>query len=408
MAKKEANLFSFKDVLSSLDTAFKGTATIRETIKSSKKRGTIGTGIYVLNAAFSGSLFGGVQDNRITIIGGESGSGKSFLCYNLAREAQKKGYIVVYIDTEFAIELDQLPNYGIDIKEGDEGQFVLMRNNIIEDLKVGVTRFLDSLKAAKEDGKQLPKMLVVLDSIGQMGSRKETEDALAGKEKADMTRAKALGSLFRIINSDLGFLGIPLVCTNHTYQTMDLFPKEVQKGGQATTYSASTICFLSKAKLKEGVEDELDLNQSGIVVTAKMVKNRMAKPKKVKFHISFVDGANPYIGLDYWLTPENFNQIGICKGKMVDGKFVPGGNKWYVRHLGKHVPMADLFTKYVFTEEVLQSMEPIINDYFKFKSLTEMEEINARLEAAKGDLNEKDLYGEESLSSSALFEDDEA
>lgn len=215
MAKKEANLFTFKDVLSGLDSAFKSTATIRETINSSKKRGTISTGIYVLNAALSGSLYGGIQDNRITIFGGESGVGKSYLCFNVAREAQQKGYMIIYIDTEYAIELDQLENYGIDISED---KFVLMRNNIIEDLKVGIARFLDTLKSAKEEGKELPKLLFILDSIGQMGSRKETEDALAGKEKADMTRAKALGSMFRIINSDLGYLGYPLLCSNHTYQ----------------------------------------------------------------------------------------------------------------------------------------------------------------------------------------------
>lgn len=192
-----------------------------------------------------------------------------------------------------------------------------------------------------------------------------------------------------------------------THNTMDLFPKEVQKGGNATTYSASTICFMSKAKLKEGQEDELDLNQSGIIVTAKMVKNRMAKPKKVKFHISFVDGTNPYIGLDYWLTPENFPKIGIAKGKMVDDKFVAGGNRWYVKHLGKHVPTADLFTSKVFTDDVLNLIEPVINDYFKYKSITEMQEINKRLEEAKGEMSEKDLYGEDNLSSSALFDDED-
>lgn len=172
-------------------------------------------------------------------------------------------------------------------------------------------------------------------------------------------------------------------------------------------YSASTIAFLSKAKLKEGIEDDLDLGQSGIVVTAKMVKNRMAKPKKVKFEISFVSGCNKYVGLDYWLTPENFDQIGICKGKMVEGKFVAGGNKWYVRHLGKHVPGADLFTSNVFTDEVLNSMEPIINEYFKFKSITEIDEINKKLEESKGQISEKDLYGEDNLSSSALFDDED-
>lgn len=403
MAKTQ-NLFSFKDLIGSVDASIKGTSIMRETHKTAAKRTMIPTGIYVLNAAMSGSLFGGIADNRITILGGPSGVGKSFLCYSIVKQAQAQGYFVFYIDTEFAIELDQLPGYGIDTAED---KFSLIRSNVIEDLKIFMTRTLDKLKDVKGEGKDFGKVMFVLDSMGQLGSRKEIEDALGGKEKADFTKAKALGSLFRIINSDLGFLKIPLLATNHTYETMDMFPQTKMKGGEGAFYSASTIAFLTKAKLKEGIEDDLDLGQSGIVVTAKMVKNRMAKPKKVKFEISFVSGCNPYVGLDYWLTPENFEQLGICKGKMVGDQFVAGGNRWYVHHLGGHVKGSDLFSGKVFTPEVLKSLEPIINDYFKFKSITEIEEINKRLEESGGKISEKELYGAESLNSSSIFEDDE-
>lgn len=228
MAKKEKSLFTFKDLLSTIDTSIKGTSIIRETEKSQKKRDMISTGIYVLNAAISGSLFGGIARNRITAIGGKSATGKSYLCYNICKQAQESGYSIVYIDTEFSIELDQLPNYGIDISQD---RFSLIRSNVIEDLKITVTRILDALKAEKEAGKELPKLLFVLDSVGQMASRKETEDALSGKEKADFTKAKALGSFFRIINSDLGFLNIPMLCTNHTYESIDMYPTEHMKGG---------------------------------------------------------------------------------------------------------------------------------------------------------------------------------
>ena len=402
--KDKKNLFSFKEIIGTIDTSIKGTSIIRETLKTAAKRTTISTGIYVLNAAMSGSLFGGIADNRITILGGPSGVGKSFLCYNIVRQAQAKGYSVIYIDTEFAIELDQLPNYGIDI---DEEKFSLIRSNVIEDLKIFMTKLLDEIKTKREEKGVKPKIMFVLDSMGQLGSRKEIEDALVGKEKADFTKAKALGSFFRIINSDLGYLQIPLLATNHTYETMDMFPQTKMKGGEGAFYSASTIAFLTKAKLKEGIEDELDLGQSGIVVTAKMVKNRLAKPKKVKFEISFVSGCNAFVGLDYWCTEDTFEEVGIAKGKMVEDKFVAGGNKWYVKHLGKHVPSADLFTEMVFTKEVLISMEPIINNYFKFKSITEIEEINKKLEESRGKITEKELYGKENVSSSEFFEEDE-
>ncbi len=85
-----------------------------------------------------------------------------------------------------------------------------------------------------------------MDSIGQLASLKEIEDAKDGKNKADMSRAKAIKSLFRIITADLGYLEIPLVATNHIYMSQDLFPIAIQSGGKGVDYSASTICLFNK------------------------------------------------------------------------------------------------------------------------------------------------------------------
>lgn len=406
MAKKTAaNEFSFEEIVSTMKTIIKPTSIQHVTEESSKARGYISTGIYVLNAAFCGDIYGGIANNRISVLGGPSGVGKSFLCYNICKQAQDAGYSVIYVDTEFSIELDQLPGYGIDISPS---KFMLLSNNVIEDLKISMTQLLDKLKEQKNAGKTLPKMLFVLDSVGQLGSRKEVEDALSGKEKADFTKAKALGSFFRIINADLGTLNIASIFTNHTYKTMDMFPQDKMKGGEALFYSASSIGFLSKAKLKDGEEDDLDLGQSGIVVTCKMVKNRLAKPKKVKFEISFVSGCNPYVGLDFWCDEDTFDQVGIAKGKWDDKTktFTPGGNRWFVGHLGKHVATAELFTPKVFTKEVLDNLRPIIKDYFRYKSITELNELNARLEAAKGEISDKDLYSDD-VTSEKLFGEDE-
>lgn len=402
---KQKGVFSFKDIGGLTNGIIKKMPIQHETIKSSQSRGTIGTGIYVLNAAISSDIYGGIPDNRITVFGAPSGTGKSFLCYSIAKQAQAKGLGVIYIDTEYAIELDQLPGYGIDI---DEEKFMLIRTNVIEDVKVMLTQLLDGLKEQKEAGNEVQKFIIFIDSVGQLGSRKEVEDALVGKEKADFTKAKALASLFRIINSDLGYLGIPLVCTNHTYQTMDMYPQDKMKGGEGLFYAASAIAFLSKAKLKTGEIDDLDLGQSGLVVTAKMVKNRMAKPKKVKFEISFTSGCNPFVGLDYWCIGENFEQVGVAKGKMVGDIFVPGGNRWYVRHLGKHIAGAELFSEKVFTKEVLDALQPIIKEYFRYKSITEINEIEKRLMEAKGELNDEDddIYADD-IDSSNLFDSED-
>jgi hypothetical protein len=226
----------------------------------------------------------------------------------------------------------------------------------------------------------------VIDSLGQMASNKEKEDLLKGDIKQDMTKAKALGSMFRSINTDLGYLDIPLLVANHTYLTMDLFPQEKLRGGNGLLYSASVIGFMSKSKYKSGEEDDMDLGASGITVLFKTQKNRMAKPKKIRFDISFVHGMNPYTGLDAFCRPEFFNQIGIAQGKEEVDKstgeleFKPGGNRWFVRHLGKSVTTKQLFTEDIFTKEVLERMAPIVNDYFRFKSLDEIEQVEKDFE----------------------------
>ena len=202
-----------------------------------------------------------------------------------------------------------------------------------------------------------------------------------------MTKAKALGSMFRSINTDLGYLDIPLLVANHTYLTMDLFPQEKLRGGNGLLYSASVIGFMSKSQLKTGQEDDMDLGASGISVLFKTQKNRLAKPKKIRFDISFANGMNPYTGLDAFFRPEYFNQIGIAKGKMeVDKstgemKFTPGGIRWYVDHLNKSVTTKQLFTQEVFTQEVLEKMAPIVNDYFRFKSIDEIDEVEKEFNA---------------------------
>ena len=214
-----------------------------------------------------------------------------------------------------------------------------------------------------------------------------------------MTRAKGLNALFRSISSDLGYLDIPMVCCNHTYLSQDLFPKEISKGGMGLVYSASVLGFLSKSKLKNGEEDDMDLGQSGISVLFKTQKNRLAKPKKIRFDISFKNGLGKYSGLDAFCRPEYFDIIGIAKGKEeVDKstgeiKFVPGGNYWIVKHLDKKVTTKQLFTQEVFTQEVLEKMAPIVNDYFRFKSLDEIEETEKEFNKIIEDDDEDDSNG---------------
>jgi len=375
MAKKKST-FTFADMQKKMEVISKKTAIMIDT--DEKERTYIDTDIYMLNALLSKSIYGGVSDNRMTVFAGPEAVGKSYLCYNIARNAQKKGKNVIYIDTEFSIELTELKDFGIDISPE---RFMLIRSNKVEDIKFMMSQFLNELKQQKMDGNDIDETIVFLDSIGQLASIKEVEDAIDGKNKTDMSRAKAIKSLFRIINADLGYLNIPLICTNHTYKTLDLFPQDVQGGGKGVDYSASSIVFLSKAQLKTGKEDDLDLNSSGILVTAKAKKNRNAKPKKIKFEINHTSGVNPFKGLEYFCTPENFEKVGIAKVKKVEDKkaktveYVEGGTKWYVRHLDKSFYEKQLYTKQIFTKEILDALEPIIYNYFSYASQEEMEKL---------------------------------
>lgn len=388
MAKKETGKkFEFSKVGSILDNIAKSVPIQIE--KEIKEKQFITTGVYLLDAALSGRLLGGgVATNRITALAGESGAGKSFIAYSISRHAQKAGYSVIYIDTEQAIDLEDLPKFGID---NSLDKFRLIRSNKVEDVNILLTQLVDELKEQKISGAELPKLMIVLDSLGQMASNKEKEDLLKGSIKQDMTKAKALGSMFRSINTDLGFLDIPMIVCNHTYLTMDLFPQEKLKGGNGLLYSASVIGFMSKSKLKTGEEDDMDLGQSGISVLFKTAKNRLAKPKKIRFDISFVNGMNPYTGLDAFCRPEFYEQIGIAKGKEEVDKqtgeitFNPGGNRWFIRHLGKSVTTKQLFTQEIFTQEVLEAMNPIVNDYFRFKSLDEIEDVEKQFNEAMGE-----------------------
>lgn len=393
MAKqtKEVKKFEFSKVGSILDNIAKTVPILVE--KEIKEKKFISTGVYILDAALSGKLIGGgIATNRITAFAGESGAGKSFLCYSCAKNAQKAGYSVIYIDTEQAIDLEDLTKFGID---NSLDKFRLIRSNKVEDLNITLTQLIDELKTQKLAGYELPKLMIVLDSLGQMASNKEKEDLLSGSIKQDMTKAKALGSMFRSINTDLGYLEIPFLVANHTYLTLDLFPQEKLRGGNGLLYSASVIGFMSKSKLKDGSEDDMDLGQSGITVLFKTAKNRLAKPKKIRFDISFVHGMNPYTGLDAFCRPEFYDQIGIAQGKEeVDKqtgeiKFIPAGNRWFVRHLSKSFTTKQLFTQEIFTQEVLEKMAPIVNDYFRFKSLEEIEEVEKKFNEIMDDVDDE-------------------
>ena len=351
----------------------------------------IQTGNYHLNACLTGSLFGGYPNNRAVALAGPSGTGKTYLILNAIKQAQKQGYSIVFYDSENAVDKALVEKFGI-----DASKFRYEPCNTVQEFRSSVTAITDVLIEQKKKGIALPKIMVVLDSAGNLATQKEIDDAKTGSSKADMTRAKLLKSTFRIIMTQFGICKIPFLFTNHTYQTQDLFSRQVGGGGTGPEYAASIILFLGKAKLKEGIE------QTGIIVTAKPNKNRFAKPTPIKFHISFNKGMNPYVGLEEYI---GWDICGIERGRFItEGAFnkltdpgkadcrihsftkdkkevtvyfqpSPTARKICVKHLNDAVDLNQLYTPQVLTEDVLKLIEPIVAAKFTYGDELEQEEL---------------------------------
>jgi RecA/RadA recombinase len=344
----------------------------------------IPTGNYLLNAQLSGSLFGGIPNTRSLGLMGDPGTGKSFVCLNVVREAQKKGYDVMYCDTEGAIDKSTAINFGINT---DKIRYQPIKT--VTEFQTFVSNLLAIVKKAKENGAS-PKILLILDSLGMLSTDKELNDAMIGKNAADMgAKAKELRKLFRVITLDLTAAKIPLICTNHVYTGGGFMPTKESSGGDGPIFAMSVISFLSKAQLKENGST----TKTGIIVTSNLKKSRFTIPEPVKFHISFANGMNPYVGLQDFVTWE---ACGIERGKLEEVKTKDGkkelvftanasSTRWAVKHLGKTVTSSQLFSGDIFTQEVLESLnEKVIKQHFLLPTMGTNEEITSALEAEIG------------------------
>ena len=286
----------------------------------------IDSGNYLLNAQLTGSLFGGIPNSRSICLAGESGTGKTFLTLNICREAQKMGYQIIYCDSEAAVDEDIMKNFGID---PDLVRYQPVSTSL--EVRHFVTNLTDILRKQKEKGVELPKIMLILDSLGNLATTKERTDAASGSEKKDMTKQQDLRSLFRVITTDLAEFKIPFIFTNHTYASIGSFiPGQTISGGGGAIYNASVILQLSKAGLKEG---ETGANgfamKTGIIVTSKPAKNRFARPLPIKFHISFYRGMNRFVGLEEFI---NWESCGIQRGKILS----ENSQRLTIKVLNKH------------------------------------------------------------------------
>ena len=329
------------------------------------------TGNYNLNMAISGSFFKGWPNNTISGLAGASGVGKTFVLMNTYYYAIQKGYTIYHFDTEGAITDDLIDNFKM-TEAQEDGRFVVIPVSIIEDFTHLIHQIIDGLVTHyNEHGRNgLPKVAIGLDSLGNLASRKEFEDAKSGEEKVDMTAAKKVRSLFRQITVPLSVLKVPMFVTKHTYEGTGMFAETKLSKGEGLIYACSNIVILGKAGLKDGD------TKAGLKVTARPYKNRLVQPRNVTFHIRFNNGMNRFVGMqDYILKSSDWNctfeDIGIGLGKWDEKTetFIPSKTNtgFYVKHLDKKVKEGgEFFSSKVFTKEVLEQIESKIAPFYEY------------------------------------------
>lgn len=369
MAKASTAPFSFSSLCKEL-TKINPESSILKNNPFSRITEWIGLGNYLLNAQVTGSLFKGIPEGRVTMIAGQSGTGKSYLSLNAAREAQKKGYSIIWIDTENAVDIDMMERFGIDSDTVDYQPVddISMATNLLRNIA-------EQLMVQKRLGNEIPKVFVVLDSLGNLSTAKEKADTLSGADKKDMTRPSEIKKLFRVMIRDFGILKIPCIVTNHTHKDIGSFiTQDVIGGGGGAEYNPSVTLMLSKAQLKED-----NVTKTGIVVTSKLKKSRFTREIPIKFHISFLKGMNSFVGLQDYV---DYETCGIGKGKIIDGVYVEDTSenpKYYaIQHLNKHIKARELWSSEVFTDEVLRKLDEKIKVIFEFPDpiKAQMEEID--------------------------------
>tara|TARA_R110002126_G_C10413207_1_gene496777 strand:+ start:386 stop:1162 length:777 start_codon:yes stop_codon:yes gene_type:complete len=192
---------------------------------------------------------------------------------------------VIYFESESAITKQMVIDRGIDTK-----RMVIFPVTTVQEFRTQALKVLDGyLQQSESDRKPL---FLCLDSLGMLSTTKEVEDTADGKETRDMTRAQVLKAAFRVLTLKLGRANVPMVVTNHTYESMGLFSTKEMGGGSGLKYAASSIVYLSKKKEKDGTD------VIGNIIHCKNHKSRLTKENKiVDVRLTYDKGLDRYYGL---------------------------------------------------------------------------------------------------------------
>ena len=241
----------------------------------------IPTDVPMVNVALSGDMDGGLSSG-LTVLAGPSKHFKTSFALLMGAAYLKKydDAVMLFYDSEFGSPQKYFESFGIDTDR-------VLHTPItdVEQLKFDLVGQLENIERGD-------KVVIVIDSIGNLASKKELEDALNEKSVADMSRAKALKGLFRMVTPYLTMKNVPLLAVNHTYQEIGLFPKSIVSGGTGIYYSADNIWIIGRRQQKKGTE------VSGYQFIINVEKSRFVKEKsKIPVEVTWEGGIASYGGL---------------------------------------------------------------------------------------------------------------
>jgi RecA/RadA recombinase len=239
------------------------------------------TPVHMINVALSGSLYGGLTAG-LTVLAGPSKHFKTSFALLMASSYLEKhpDSVMLFYDSEFGSPAGYFDTFGI-----DKSRVLHTPVTDIEKLKFDLVNQLEGLESGD-------KVIVVIDSVGNLASKKELEDAISEKSAADMTRAKSLKSLFRMVTPYFAMKDIPILAVNHTYDTMAMYPTKVVSGGSGIYYSANTIWIIGRQQDKVGQVIE------GYDFIINVEKSRFVREKsKIPISVSWDGGIEKYSGL---------------------------------------------------------------------------------------------------------------
>jgi RecA/RadA recombinase len=263
------------------NTTIMGTAMLKES-KIFGNKDMITTPVPMINVALGGDIDGGLTPG-LTVLAGPSKHFKTLFALVMGAAFLKKyeDGVVLFYDSEFGTPIKYFESLNIDMSR--------VVHTPITDIELLKQDIMVQLKGF--DRKD--KVMIIVDSVGNLASRKEVDDALDGKTVVDMTRAKAMKSLFRMVTPHLTIKDIPMITINHTYQTMEMFSKAVVSGGTGIYYSADTIWIIGRQQDKDDKTKQID----GYHFIINIEKSRYVREKaKIPISVSYEQGINRWSG----------------------------------------------------------------------------------------------------------------